>query len=315
MFTKIRRGIKYPVLLFFIHLFINIVRFFPRRWVEFFFVFLAFLVFILVRSERKRTIKTLTFVYGKEKMPKEIQQMGREVFMNQALNFADYIFSLKWTTREQFAKMIDVVGEEHLREAYNRGKGVICLMMHVGSWELSAIMLPVMGYETSGIATALSNPKINELIVAARESRGMKNISRGNSYKKLLQSIIKGECLIILIDQDTKVKGVFVDFFGRRAYTPLGAARLALCTHAPVLPMYMKRMENNRHQFTILPEVPLINTGNRENDLLENTQNYTQIIEEIIRENPTQWVWMHERWKTNPDDMERLENKKNNKNK
>jgi KDO2-lipid IV(A) lauroyltransferase len=143
------------------------------------------------------------------------------------------------------------------------------------------------------------------MIVAAREARGMKNIARGHSYQKLLDALARGVCLIIMIDQDTNVKGVFVDFFGRKAYTPIGAARLALDTLAPVLPMYAMRGGKKRYRFTILPEIPLINTGDIEHDLLENTKKYTQTIENIIQEIPTQWVWMHKRWKTTPEDVER----------
>ncbi|MDR0506512.1 MAG: lysophospholipid acyltransferase family protein [Dysgonamonadaceae bacterium] len=301
--TKIRRGVKYPVLVFFIRFFSATIRFLPRLWVQSVFGFLARIAFIVVRKERERTIKNLTLIYEKEKTPREIKQMSQEVFVNQALNFADYIHWLKWTSREQFSKVIDFVGEEHLREAYNRGKGVLCLMMHTGSWELSAIMPPVLGYETSAVSKAMPNPKIDQIIIDARESRGMKNIARGKSYHKILESLAKGECMIIMIDQDTKVKGVFVDFFGRKAYTPDGAARIALDTHAPVLLMYMQRIENHRHRFTILPEIPLTETGNYEFDLYENTRIYTQKMEEVIREIPTQWVWMHERWKTTPEGL------------
>ena len=309
--TKIRRGIKYPVLIFFIRLFIATVRFSPRRWVEIVFAVLARAAFFIDRKDKKRTVDTLTFIYGQEKSPQEIKQMAREVFINQALNFADYLNVLHWKTREQFSKMVDFVGEEHLRRAYDQGKGVLCLMIHTGSWELSAIMPPVMGYETTAVSKAMRNPKIDRLIVEARESRGMKNIARGKSYSKIMESLAKGECMIIMIDQDTKVKGVFVDFFGRQAYTPDGAARIALDTHAPVLLMYMQRIENYRHRFTVLPEIPLTETGDREFDLYENTRIYTQKIEEIIREIPTQWVWMHQRWQTTPEDVARyLEQKK-----
>ena len=297
---KIRRAIKYPILIFFIRLFVAIVRFLPIRLVELKFAFFGFLAFYFVAKERRRTLKSLSIAYGDTKTPKEMRRMGREVFVNQALNFADYIHALKWKTRKQFSKIVDFVGEENLKTEYEKGKGVICLIPHTGSWELSAIMPPVMGYETSAVSKATSNERINKIIVEARESRGMKNIARGKSYPKLIDALNKGECLIIMIDQDTKVKGFFVDFFGHPAYTPDGAARLALDTGAPVVPMYTKRIGKSKHQFTMLPEIPLIETGNREHDLFENTKNYTQVIENIIREIPTQWVWMHERWKTTP---------------
>ena len=307
---KIRRAIKYPVLIFFIKLYITVLPFFPRRWVELYFASHAHLAFTLARGDRRRTLKTLSLIYGATKSKREIQRMGREVFVNQALNFADYVRTVKWKSRKQFAKMIDIVGEEHLKAAHEKGKGVVCLMLHVGSWELAAIMPPVMGYETSAVSKSMPNAGIEKIIVAARESRGMKNISRGKSYPKLIEALRRGECLLIMIDQDTKVKGVFVDFFGRKAYTPDGAARIALETQAPVVPMYMKRIQGNRHQFTILPEIPLVDTGNQEYDLYENTRIYTQLTEEIIREIPTQWVWMHERWKTTPEDIARYFEKK-----
>ncbi|GAO31424.1 lipid A biosynthesis lauroyl acyltransferase [Geofilum rubicundum JCM 15548] len=150
----------------------------------------------------------------------------------------------------------------------------------------------------------MPNPKINDLIVGYRQKRGMNNIGRRNAYPKLMDALGKGECLIIMIDQDTQAKGVFVDFFGHKAYTPTGAARLAMESQSPVLPMFMRRLPNNQHRFTILPPIPWKDTGSEATDLLENTKEYTKVIESVIREDPEQWVWMHERWKTTPADVE-----------
>ena len=97
---KIRRGIKYPVMVFFIRFFMAVVRFFPRLWVNAVFAFFARIAFRIVKKERERTIRTLTLIYEKEKTAREIKQMGQEVFVNQALNFSDYIYSLGWKTRE-----------------------------------------------------------------------------------------------------------------------------------------------------------------------------------------------------------------------
>jgi KDO2-lipid IV(A) lauroyltransferase len=104
-----------------------------------------------------------------------------------------------------------------------------------------------------------------------------------------------------MIDQDTKVKSIFVDFLGTPAYTPIGAALLALDTEAAVVPMSMKRMPNDKHQFRIKPEIDLIRTGNQKDDILTNTKNFSAVIEEYVRDAYDQWVWMHERWKTTPE--------------
>lgn len=264
------------------------------------------MAFKLLKKERERTIRNLSLIFGDIKTESEIGEMAKHVFVHQALNFADYAYTFHYSTREQFSKIIDFVGEEYLNEAYAQGNGVLCLMCHVGSWEFSAIMPPIMGYDTTAVSRAMPNKKIDKLIVGSRERRGMKNLARGRVYDQLVEVLKRGECLIIMIDQDTKVKGVFVDFMGKQAYTPIGAARLAMDSRSPVLPMYMKRLANNKHQFTILPPLPFINTGDDESDILENTRIYNQSIEEIIKGTPEQWVWMHERWKTTPEDVERF---------
>jgi len=295
---KITRGIKYPIFIFSIKVFIRTVRFFPRSVVLKVFGALGRFAFTAVPSESKITTRTIKHIYSDSLTDKEIKAMGKKVFQHQAWNLADYFYTINLTKKEQFNKYIEVVGEEHLKTEYLKGKGVICLMCHRGSWEFSAITPPIWGYSTTAVSKALKNPRINELIINYRERRGMKNLSRGKTYPLLIEALQKGECLIIMIDQDTNVKGVFVDFFGKPAYTPIGAAKLALDTNAPVVPMAMKRLANHKHVFEILPVIPTVKTDNYENDLIENTKNYTKVIENFIKEVPEQWVWMHERWKT-----------------
>lgn len=300
---KIRRGIKYPILVFLIKVFIKVIRLFPRKTVLNACAALGRTAFTLVRKERQKTIDNLSHIYGGQKSKEEIYKMAKSVFEHQALNFGDYVHTLHYMTREDFSKIMDIEGKEHLEAAYKKGKGVLCLMSHSGSWEFSAIILPVLGYQTTALSRPMPNPRIDKLIVEARQRRGMKNVGRAHTkvYPNLIEAVNNGDCLIIMVDQDTTVPGVFVDFLGKEAFTPIGAARLAMDTKAPVLPMFMIRQPNNRHLFKILPPVELIDTGNREADLLENTRIYSEIISNFISEYPEQWVWMHERWKTTPE--------------
>lgn len=306
---KIRRSIKYPILILYLRIFMFTLRFIPRRPLLAYHSMWARLAFKVLRKERTKTITNLTKVFGHEKSPKEIYRMAQEVFVNQTVNFTDYIATAHCTKLSQF-KFFDIIGEENLKKEYDKGKGVICLMSHTGAWEFSAILPPLMGYTTSAVSRSLPNQAIDRLIVEARERRGMKNITRGGGYKVLLEHITKGDCFIIMIDQDTKTKGVFVDFFGKKAFTPLGAAILAKKTGAPLVPMFMRRTPENRYEFSIQPAIPYINTGDDEFDLQYNTQQYTTCIENFIKQYPTQWVWMHERWKTTENDVEKYSSDK-----
>lgn len=299
---KIRRGIKYPILLFLIHTFIHIIRLFPRKFNLFFYRKVALLIYWASRRMRLLVHKNLRYAYGNKLTDKQIDEIARGVFVNQAWHFSDYVYSLHFKTRKQFSRFIDFEDIDILKKEYDRGKGVICLFNHCGPWELSVLMPPVLGFETTAVSRSLPNPHINKLIVGYREARGMKNINRnGKAYPTLIEAINKGECLIIMIDQDTKVKGVYIDFFEKKAFTPIGAARLALDTEASVVPIQIKRMPNNRYTFRALPAIETIRTGNMDNDLLQNTINYTKAMEQIVRDAPEQWVWMHERWHTTPE--------------
>jgi len=138
------------------------------------------------------------------------------------------------------------------------------------------------------------------LLFNYRNAYGAVAVERGRETLRLIKALKTGGSVAILIDQDTKVKSRFVDFFGMKAATPVGAAILAMKTGAAVVPTYIFLGEDNKQHMHILPEIPLVLTGDEENDMLTNTQNYTRFIEEQIRQHPTQWVWMHERWKTKP---------------
>ncbi|MDD5436688.1 MAG: lysophospholipid acyltransferase family protein, partial [Candidatus Omnitrophica bacterium] len=97
------------------------------------------------------------------------------------------------------------------------------------------------------------------------------------------------------------VDGVFVDFFGRQAYTPTGPVVLARASGAVLLPVFIIR-EGRRHTISIEEPVELVDTGNKEADLISNTQKWSNVVESYVRRYPDQWVWMHRRWKTKKND-------------
>ena len=104
----------------------------------------------------------------------------------------------------------------------------------------------------------------------------------------------------MLIDQDTKVKSRFVNFLGKPASTPIGAALMAQKTGAAVVPVYISMQSDHSQLLRVHPEVPIDRTGDEEEILIRNTQRISDTTEKAILENPEQWVWMHERWKTQP---------------
>lgn len=267
--------------------------------------FLGRTIFFMARSLRQSTLANLKIAFGSEKNDAELKKIGSDLFSNLSKTVTDYALLWRLKSREEFAKYFSFEGEENLVNALKKGKGAICLVPHTTGWEFSAIMPPILGYTTFAVSSKIHNPALNKLMIELRQSRGMRNITRDHCFDKLVEGLDNGECLILMIDQDgVVIKGEFLSFFGKIAYTPVGSSRLALETGAPVVPMYTVRTENNKYLFKILPEIPFEKTGDTARDITQNTQNHNDAIEAIVRQYPDQWLWIHDRWATTPESLQ-----------
>jgi KDO2-lipid IV(A) lauroyltransferase len=149
------------------------------------------------------------------------------------------------------------------------------------------------------MARIMDSPFLENVISYVRAAHGIAIIHKEKAMRLTLRLLRKGEAIQLLIDQNVSVQdGIFVDFFGRPACTTSGVALMALHTGAAVLPIFTTRMPDGRYITEIGPQVETIMTGNRDQDVLTNTQNYNSIIENHIRNYPGQWLWLHQRWKT-----------------
>lgn len=236
-----------------------------------------------------------------EKKHLEIKKIAREVFSNQGKNLFE-VLSFDKINVANVREIVSAEGLDNLDDALKEKKGVLILGAHIGNWELLGVYLSLLGYPINVIARRIYDERLNKILIDIRESKGIRCILRDESSYQVLRCLRKNQALGILIDQDTKVQGVFVDFFGRLAYTPQGLATIALRTGAVVVPGFIVR-DGNKHKIIIKPKVELKRSGNETQDIKDNTQEFTKIIESMIRSYPSQWVWMHERWKTRQEDI------------
>ncbi len=289
----------YPLLIGLIMLF----RILPISVVRRFANFVGRQFYNKATKSRSWALSNLKLVYADSLTSTEQEEIAQSSFIEIVKGFLDYMAFSNVTEKEKYFNLIEVEGEEHLKKAYERGKGVICLIPHMSSWEFAAVTPPMLGYETSAASQSMKSSLLENLILKFRMKRGLKNITREGSYQKLIDVLNKGECLILMTDQDTRVKGIFVDFLGHEAYTPLGASRLLADTEAALVPMAMVRKEDNKYRFIIFPDIITQKTDDKEGDLRTNTQNQNKFYSDIIKSYPNQWVWMHRRWKTTPESL------------
>ncbi len=264
---------------------------------------LSLLGFYLVKSERNKTIANLTKVFGSSKSPEEIRQMAKDVFKNLGRNMAD-AFTIPRFNKNNIDKYIKAEGLEILDKALENGTGVIILTGHIGNWELLGAYVAMRGYPLHVVGASIYDPRLDNLVVKNREYSGMKYIARGRATRDIIKALRNKEIVGILIDQDTKrVDGVFVEFLGHQAFTPVGPVVLAMKTKAVIVPMAIHIKKDGTHFIKVKEQLPLQFTGDVEKDRIYNTQLCNNALSEFIRANPTQWVWMHERWKTKPGDL------------
>lgn len=294
------KRIKYSSLYWLVRSLIFIANVFPRVWWLKFCGFLGRIAYHVVADAREKTITHLQLAY-KEKSPEEIRAMSKRVFRMLGRNGGEILRGVAMKNIDDLNKVLVTHGFENFEKAFAKGKGVMFLTCHIGAFDLQVTNMAMRGLNPSIIGTPLKDERLNELLFNYRNAYGAVAVERGKETLRLIKTLKKAGSVAILIDQDTKVKSRFVDFFGMPAATPVGAAILAIKTGCAVVPTYVYLDEKDwKQHMHILPEIPTVITGDEEQDMIENTKLYSQFIEDTIRKYPTQWVWMHERWKTKP---------------
>ncbi len=231
------------------------------------------------------------------------QRVGilREEYRNLGWLLAEFCQMSSYT--EEFARrFICYEGLEYYLAARQRGKGVFVLTGHLGAWELSSFFHSLVGYPMGMVIRPLDNPLVDRLVNRIRCQHGNRLLPKDDFARGLIGAMRAGETVGILMDTNmTPPQGIFVPFFGVEACTASGLARVAQKTGASVLSGFLLwEASERRYVLRFGPELMLADTGNTEADTASNTSLFTGVLENAIREYPTQWLWMHRRWKTRP---------------
>jgi KDO2-lipid IV(A) lauroyltransferase len=195
----------------------------------------------------------------------------------------------------------DVLGYEALREAWAQGHGLIILTGHFGNWEMGGASIAARGIPFDVVAQRQRNPLFDADLVANRNRLDLRVIERRAAPKEVLRALRKGRAVGIVGDQNIRRGGVFVEFFGKLASTPRGAALFSLRAGSPIFLGMARSLPGSpqRYHVTVEP-VEFTPTGRMEEDVLRLTEAHTRLLEERIGEAPEQYFWQHRRWKTRP---------------
>jgi KDO2-lipid IV(A) lauroyltransferase len=181
------------------------------------------------------------------------------------------------------------------------GKGLILVTAHYGNFELIGYMAGLFGFDVYSVARPLDNKYLNRFLYSVRQRHGLKLIDKKGAAEMMPQIIEQGSTLGFIADQDAGRKGVFVDFFGRKASTYKSIGLLAITYNLPIAVGCTRRVGNRFFFDYVLSRIIFPSDwADKEDPLTWVSAAYTKAIEDFVRQDPTQYWWVHRRWKTRP---------------
>ncbi|MEE9553897.1 MAG: lysophospholipid acyltransferase family protein [candidate division Zixibacteria bacterium] len=277
----------------------------PRHWTLRLAGVLGEIAAVLDVKERKLAERNLKLAYGDKWNDLEIELVAKDCFVKVALNAADVIQSRKWSA-DDLGKLVKVEGWEHFQAAFEQDRGVIGLTGHIGNFELlAAWFASVKKIPLSAIGRALYDKRLDKMVIENRKRFGIENIVSDAAAKNVITILRSGRMLGVLLDVDSsKFSGRFAPFFGVPAKTAAGPMLIGRRTQSPVVPMAMFRTDDNRYLVKILPAFDIPSTDDKDTDIDEALARCNVALEELINHDPTQWAWMHNRWKSKSSENE-----------
>jgi KDO2-lipid IV(A) lauroyltransferase len=258
------------------------------------------LYYLLIKKQRERAVAQMMPALGVDEA--KARELVRESFVNLARNVLEILYMPALKNKENFSRFVEIDHLERMQEAIAEGKGVVVLTGHIGTWEWLSAAFTMNDLPVTAIAKPQPNIQYTNALDDLRKTINVQIFSRGTSELMAAARALKaGKILGFLADQDGGPGGAFIPFLGKMAATPMGPAVFACKFNAPVLPAFILRQPNGKHKVVIGEVMRFADTGDTDKDLFDFTVKMTKIIEDIIRENPTQWLWFQKRWNTPPE--------------
>ena len=258
------------------------------------------LYYRFIKKQRQRAIGQM--MAGLAISEEEAKKLVKASFINMATNVFE-IFYMPRLNENNFRAYIDIEHLERLTDALAEGHGVVVLTGHIGTWEWLSAAFTLSGLPVTAIAKPQPNEQYTRVLNDLRATIHVEIFSRGTSELLAAARALKqGKILGFLADQDAGPGGAFIDFLGRPASTPMGPAVFSRKFNAPVIPAFILRQEDGRHRVIVGEALRYEDHGDTDRDLYDFTVRMTRILERVVRENPTQWLWFQKRWNTPPEE-------------
>jgi KDO2-lipid IV(A) lauroyltransferase len=237
-------------------------------------------------------------------------ETGRKSFEHLVMMVMDVLFTPRLVKLETWPEMFSFNQIERVKWMMKEEKGLLMVTGHYGNFEIVGYLMSLYGLKIYSIARPLDNRFVNRWLMSVRESKGQKIIDKKGAAEMMGQLASQGATLCFIADQDAGRKGVFVDFFGRKASTYKSIGLLAMQYNIPIV-VGGCRQHYKKFFFEMEPTRIIMPAewADKPDPLKWVTQEYTKAVEDFVRKDPAQYWWLHRRWKTRP--KEERQNREN----
>jgi KDO2-lipid IV(A) lauroyltransferase len=228
----------------------------------------------------------------------EASRLAKRCFENLGINFVESLI-LPFIPKDELVRRFSIKDKHFADEAMALNKGMMALVFHYANWEIMGVASHFMGKEIIVLARPLKRHRlINEYLNKLRGETGLTVIPNANTGKDVMRYLKENKIVAILGDQrEKRSRGVLVEFFGEKAPTSKGIAMIGMKTRSPVVPFYFKREGFLRYTIVCSPAIEMERKGNIEDLIYKNTRKINAFLEDLLRESPEDWFWLHRRWK------------------
>lgn len=196
-------------------------------------------------------------------------------------------------------EIITVHGEENIKDALARGKGVMMVTAHIGNWEYAAAWMSQHGYPVNTLGTDQRDSRITELIKELRTAGGSHALGKATDLRCMIRALRANQLIAIPVDQDAKRAGILSPFLGKPASTPVGVAKIADKLGCAIVPGFcIRRGTECSYDYTVLPALEGHDGKRFGEDIQQSMDDCNRVISEWITKYPEQWMWMYPRWES-----------------
>lgn len=259
--------------------------------------------FRVMRRHRERAIEHLRLAYGDQITDAQRRDWALKSMQQLTMVAMETFFTTRLINEWTWPRYVRLNNIGQGLDVLTRRQGAILVTGHFGSWELCGYVLATMGFPIVAVMRPLDNPYLNQYLMDVRARRGLQLLYKKGVSRSADDILESGGVLAFIADQNAGHKGLFVDFFGRKASTYKSIALLAIQHRVPIVVGYARRTSPRfRYELGVNRVIRPEEWEGRDDELYWITQEYTRAIEQAVRETPEQYLWIHRRWKSRPKD-------------